>query len=574
MLAVRIDLLTGRYAATRFNDRNATEWPPHPARLYSALVAAWADADVPDPHERAVLNWLEELDAPAIAASEAGSRSDVTYYVPNNEAAMVVVKDQVANYKNLVELGEQLSAAHGCLALDPDDKAARKEAEKLLKSITKLNQKLLTDSAKESAAKLGDSDAVVWNAVQLLPEQRGNQARSFPVVIPHDPVVHFIWEDAEPTSDQRERLDGLLGRVARLGHSSSMVGCAIVNAAPSPTLVPASDGSQQLRVMAPGLLDELELAFNTHQGNEPRTLPSVLATYRRPDDEQTEYPHPYLGDQWIVLTDVSEGKLPLTRTLNLTVAVRGALLKYADEPLAEIVSGHQPSADGSPTGPSEQVHLAIVPLAFVGHEHADGNIRGVGLVVPRDAAPEDRDAVASAVRQWIAASGQDRAIVQLGRSGIRSLELRDQLSAPSTLQPRSWCQPSQHWVSVTPVALDRFPGQLWSVDPRKHDAAEQSAIETVKSGCEYVGLPRPHSVELVSSSPLVGTPAFRRFPAYQSPGRGVRRQSVHVRLWFEEPVLGPVLIGAGRYFGYGLCKPVGSRVTVRGAGSVGRGGVA
>ena len=574
MLAIRVELLTGRYAATRFNDRNATEWPPHPARLYSALVATWADADVPDPHERAVLKWLEALDAPGIAASGAEPRSVVTYYVPNNEAASVVVADQAANYKKLVELGEQLSSAHDRLALGPDDKVARKEAEKFLKSITMLNQKVISDSAKGSAAKPADTEKIVRTGVQLLPEERGKQARTFPVVIPHDPVVHFIWKDAQPTTDQREQLDGLLGRVARLGHSSSMVDCAIVEDAPPPTRVPAGDGFEQLRVMAPGLLDELELSFDSHKGIEPRTLPSVLAGYGPPDEEQTEYPYPYLGDRWIVLTDVSDGKLPLTRTLDLTMAVRGALLKYAEEPIAEIISGHQPSAEGAPTGPSERPHLAVVPLAFVGHKHADGNIRGIGLVMPRDAHAEERAAVVEAVRRWIDASGKDRAVVQLGRSGVRLFELRDQLSGPAALQPGSWCEPSKHWVSTTPVALDRFPGQLWSVDRRKHDAAEQSAIETAKRGCEYVGLPRPGRVELVPSSPLLVVPVLRRFPVYQSPGRGVRRQSVHVRLWFEEPVVGPVLLGAGRYFGYGLCKPVGSRDSARGVVPVGKGDAA
>src|SRR5690606_13655907 len=48
-MAVAVELLTGRYVATRFNDRDRPEWPPHPGRLFSAAVAAWAEADEPDP---------------------------------------------------------------------------------------------------------------------------------------------------------------------------------------------------------------------------------------------------------------------------------------------------------------------------------------------------------------------------------------------------------------------------------------------------------------------------------------------------------------------------------------------
>ena len=56
---IEVNFLTGRFVATCHNDRRQPEWPPHPARLYSALVAAWADADKPNPSERAALEWLE-----------------------------------------------------------------------------------------------------------------------------------------------------------------------------------------------------------------------------------------------------------------------------------------------------------------------------------------------------------------------------------------------------------------------------------------------------------------------------------------------------------------------------------
>ena len=47
MFAIRVDLLTDRYYATAFNDRQQGEWPPHPGRLFSAMVATWADGAPP-----------------------------------------------------------------------------------------------------------------------------------------------------------------------------------------------------------------------------------------------------------------------------------------------------------------------------------------------------------------------------------------------------------------------------------------------------------------------------------------------------------------------------------------------
>ena len=40
MLTLEVEFLLGRYAAADFRDREQPEWPPHPARLFSALVAA------------------------------------------------------------------------------------------------------------------------------------------------------------------------------------------------------------------------------------------------------------------------------------------------------------------------------------------------------------------------------------------------------------------------------------------------------------------------------------------------------------------------------------------------------
>ena len=70
------------------NDRHRPEWPPHPQRLFSALVAIWADADEPDPLEREALEWFETLAAPEIRCSAAFTRSAVISFVPVNDASV------------------------------------------------------------------------------------------------------------------------------------------------------------------------------------------------------------------------------------------------------------------------------------------------------------------------------------------------------------------------------------------------------------------------------------------------------------------------------------------------------
>src|SRR5437879_8022344 len=98
MLALQVEYLTGVCMATRHNDptRSTPEWPPHPDRLYSALVAAAAtllDADEGCLPERAVqaLNWLATQNwaggrvvGPELHAPEERRRLAPEVHMPSN----------------------------------------------------------------------------------------------------------------------------------------------------------------------------------------------------------------------------------------------------------------------------------------------------------------------------------------------------------------------------------------------------------------------------------------------------------------------------------------------------------
>jgi CRISPR-associated protein Csb2 len=85
MFALGIELLMRRALITRWDNREEPEWPPHPDRVFSALVAAWGEAGE-DPGQRAALEWLEGLTPPAIAVPlETSFRTSFTSYVPVND---------------------------------------------------------------------------------------------------------------------------------------------------------------------------------------------------------------------------------------------------------------------------------------------------------------------------------------------------------------------------------------------------------------------------------------------------------------------------------------------------------
>src|SRR4051812_22401721 len=85
MLAIEVAFLLGRYSATDFRDRERAEWPPHPSRLFSALVAAVHEGGLSE-SARAALLWLENQPPPCLHAEhQVPERTPVISYVPVND---------------------------------------------------------------------------------------------------------------------------------------------------------------------------------------------------------------------------------------------------------------------------------------------------------------------------------------------------------------------------------------------------------------------------------------------------------------------------------------------------------
>jgi CRISPR-associated protein Csb2 len=373
---------------------------------------------------------------------------------------------------------------------------------------------------------------------------------------PQHPSVTYIWGDAAPTSHHLSTLNQLLPRVVRLGHSASFVSLRTVERHGTATWRPAQDGEMTLRVVQAGQLAALERAFLRHRETESRVLPSVPQSYSRRNPETVQATAASLfSDEWVVLRRLRGPSFPITATVGIARAVRKTLMSFAEEPIPEMLSGHAETGE-----PSRHPHMAIVPLPFVGHERASGLILGVAFVLPRTAGDADRRAVYSAVANWEAPHRQedeDAPVIPLtlGAAGQMFLE-RVEWGAPQTsLRPSTWCGPSLVWRSVTPIALDRNPGDLSSRDVARLDAATQHAVETISVACERIGLPRPLSVEILPAAPLAGAAKARDYPAFPGAEGRTQRLLTHARLEFQDPVRGPIVLGAGRFLGLGLCRP-------------------
>lgn len=524
MLALGIHYLTGYATATDAGRRDQAEWPPHPGRVYMALVAAHYETEpASDNHtaldqwkeEHAVLEWLEALEAPALKVSDHDERVVVTTYVP--------VNDKLSYPAN-------------------------------------------------------------------------RQPRTFPKVRPHDPNVFLLWPAAAPTYVQQQTLARLCSKVTRIGHSSSLVQMWLIPAGeePEPDLFPASSpGSYSeathLRITTAGCLRELQQQFNGEaierffdfsaridsvKGKDRKTIeadferefgtkwnrsltpPSrlrPLLTITRPYVRTMSVPdktvHGYFDPSLLILAKQEGPNLGLESTAQLTEALRGALLKTCDV-APEWLTGHR--AAGSP---SDQPHLALIPLGFVGDEYADGHLLGLGLAFPRDIIARDRG---RALRSFLyRQDGRPAEItLTLGRLGVWTLRQEERPAPPLSLRAETWSHASRCWASVTPVVLNRH-AKAGPAEDRTAWFAEIAEIVAVS--CEHSGLPRPVEIDLDKTSwhrgaprALPGPDGFPLFP--RKPGTPARQQ-IHIWLRFSEKVEGPVLIGAGRYRGYGLCKP-------------------
>ena len=538
MVAIEVNLLTGRYVATAHHDRRRPEWPPDPARVFSALVATWADADEPDPLERRALEWLEAQSHPAVTASDAVPRKVVRYFVPVNDSSVVSPAAYAKQVEKYGRLRDELTEA----LFESDGEVTRR-----IRGIQTQIRKQLDISNLVSEA--GNTNPK--SAVELLPEGRGKQERSFPSVSPEIPRVTYVWT-VDPPESIVSALDDLLARVTRLGHSSTLVSCRLTEDPPALTYVPG-DGLKVMRSVRRGQLAALERAHLHHQAIRPRTLPSVSVRYRvsSHDAASPQHSRPDTAGEWLVFEFVpGSRRFPSSRAVEVTATLRKAIFRYATDPLPEGLSGHLP--DGSPSG---KPHVAFLALPWVGHPHADGRLMGMAVAAPESLDGESRRALLRAVGSWERAASPLR--MTFGRQGVLELERPPGASALVTLRPQIWRRTSRYWVSATPVALPTHPGRLTGGSASARGAAWHRAEQAVVDSCRHVGLPDPADV-VVSLDPFIigALPAFR-FPAFHQRGREgkpVARRLVHVSITFDQSVEGPLLLGSGRYVGLGLMR--------------------
>lgn len=356
-----------------------------------------------------------------------------------------------------------------------------------------------------------------------VPVLRDKQPRYFPAQAPSEATVQFIWA-ADPPAPVVEAIDRLASRTAYLGKACSVIRMRLVETPGQPNYAPDPNGEEVMRVPSLGRLAELERLFQADQV----VSPGAQQRYSRLDGKKRiAVAGGYFGAMFVYRRMEGPG-LPIEAALTLTDGVRKALLSNAgkDGPIAAILNGHE-------DGP----HCAVAALPFVGRDHADGRLMGFAVVLPRNADLAARRLVMGAC------SDLENNGLHISNLAKWMIEGVDADSPYQNLRPHTWTHPSRIWCSVTPILLDRFP-------KKKGPTVE----EILRASCLRAGLPEPVEIVHGPYSDVQGVPpvpAFRLLRASEERPRW----GVHATLSFEVPVRGPVLLGAGRFFGLGLMRP-------------------
>jgi len=560
-LKIHLQFITSRCVATRVDDRKRPEWPPHPGRLYMALAAAHFETGGEDDEkagERRTLDWLAALSAPRILCRAAQERRRITVYVPVNDA--------------LQPNKAMLQSAPGM---------PRHRAERYFPTV-------IPD-------RMYEPDCAA-------------------------PDVSFEWPNTPDLPEHLPALERLCRQVIRVGHSSSfvMAWCeASELTAAGAVWEPTSSGAElTCRVAVAGELSRLEAACRADRINlfgdlkteiesssgkvqkaaktrfqaafgvpfksslrPPEPTPASLGVwqgYRNPGvhAERAVHENAYFERDLLILTKLDGPSLNVERTLGLTQALRAALIAaHGDAAIPAWLCGHD--ADGSPTSAP---HAAFLGLPFAGYSQADGHLMGLAIALPKGIPAAERG-------RWLGPLLIDQQTGEAATPPLKlwaqdlpdwTLQLEERPSPPLILQNETWTKPSTTWASVTPVVLDRFPKSSRGDDRRTWHA---EVVDIIRVSCIRAGLPEPIEVDVDSTAWHTGVPRAwaktRRipgacgestraplgegFPSLPSKKSRPAKPQMHVWLRFDRRVSGPVLIGAARFQGYGLCKPITAR---------------
>ena len=348
-------------------------------------------------------------------------------------------------------------------------------------------------------------------------------------VTPRSPHVVYAWNASPPAAT----LDALRHRAARIGYlgaADSPVRVRVTTQMPAAAatayFVPAANGDVAINVPAPGdtsLLDRMYDVWCEHGADIGRAQFPALhhaVPYRSPQAAV----QPDSGEvvAWLRLGTAVSGRRVATVTARFKDAVLSTYQNLHGDPPA-VLHGHGFGARGYEIA-------RFLALPDVGFQRSRGRIHGLALWMPpgSDAVVRLRARDAAFAVRRLTGRGIDVSVVP-----------REDEQRPVAAHPDRWLRSAQRWATAFPAI---------------HERRATLDLAEVARWCRHAGLPAPVAFRSTRGPLVRGAVDLAPVEVNRSGRPGLPYS--HVELRFAEPVQGPVVIGAGRQRGFGLCVPV------------------
>ena len=497
--------------AVRFHDgryHGQPEWPPAPARLFQALVAAAAHGAHIDDRDQKALAWLECLQPPRIAAPSGRATKGYSNYVPNNDLdAKGGIPDRVAEIR----------------------------------------------AAKRICPRLFDQDAQLLYLWQFASED--THAR---VIADLTNRLYQLGRGVDMAFATAETLDAERAAACLAEYRGAIYR-------------PCTSGSGEvLACPQSGSLQSLQERFKAMGGRFQvhrvgRTVGQTFSQPPKPHFRQVAYDSPPVRLLFEIRARTRTGEFfawPLDEIVRLVETVRDGAVKALSDALPDQRGCIERVFIGrGATEADKACRIRILPLPSVGHVHAERSIRRLLVEVPPDC-PLAAGDVAWAFTAW---TPHDPETGEL--SGWQLVEIEAQAGERYAKMPSHYGiggrEAFRRWRTVTPAALPEAAARR-RIDParRREEAKngceradeESRAAAAVCQAVRHAAIATPAHTVLVQREPFEAKGA--RAEAFAPGTRFSRHALWHVEIAFAAPVSGPLVIGDGRYLGLGIMTPV------------------
>ncbi len=473
------------------------DWPPAPARVFQALVAAAARGGAIAEADLAALRWLEQLPPPVIAAPRARRGAVVDVFVPNNDV------DAVGGDPRRVE-----------------DIRVKKRVQPWLLADSVLHYVWCAVERSEAAAQactiagqlyqLGRGVDMAWATARLV-DSEALEA----IVRAHRGTIH------RPGGDARS---GTLACPAE-GTTASLTERHAASRKRI-TADPANPRQQLFR--QPPKARFAQVAY----GSAAQT---AIYELRSATDESrfAAWPLREVVARLEQVRDFAANRL------------RGAFPSAAAVIERNVVGR---KADGADSAPIEE-RIRMTPLPSIGHEQADRAIRRLLVEIPA-ACPLDAGDV-----RW-AFSGLETVDPATGVVDVILVAAADEGMLEHYRTPSRTHRTVTAAALPTHAARRRIDPARLHEDAKgaaERSAEDDRAVHAVRTALRHAGV-RTRAVSVrVQREPLEGHGA--RAEAFAHGTRFAKERLWHVEVEFDEPVAGPLVVGDGRVLGLGVMAP-------------------